>query len=165
MERLLNRSNRYCVLLLPYEEPYPISPDHEFRFSEDSFPKRLNGFVLTTLLKMLAPDPLWAAWQVLVIYERCDKDAEVEKLLAVDIDRSGLFKIYPDRSEDVMLALSKQVMFQILERQSFMNRIEQLKISFQFKLGCKIVFTLRKMGLQFLIERLSKKWSIWDEMN
>ena len=69
IEKILRRTKRYFILLLPFQE-YERIDEHFTTFDYDSFPLKISDFNLTFLQSIKAKSIYWPGKQVLVIYER-----------------------------------------------------------------------------------------------
>jgi hypothetical protein len=72
LRKLFQQSNKYVVLLLPFQDDTGTY-EHFFRFDYEHFPEKTNSFRLTFLKEIdcgLIANTYWNAKQILVIYKK-----------------------------------------------------------------------------------------------
>lgn len=72
IKELIKKSNKYVVILVPYNETHVggDNAEHQYSFNDESFPSELNGFKLSNKVVISDCHGCWLWEQVLVVYEK-----------------------------------------------------------------------------------------------
>jgi trans-aconitate methyltransferase len=68
LKNILNHSNKYAIILVPYKEQLGDIEEHIHSFDDDSFPKTINDFKLS--FTKIVKTKFWMWEQLLLVYRK-----------------------------------------------------------------------------------------------